>query len=296
MGKRKRPLSHKWKRTRASNPSGGLLKQNHNAQQRIPFMDLPPEIRDAVLQDLRLRDLAVLVLTSKAVRAYVETFLYKKIYTRRNTPHDTKGLMNLLQRRGHIAPMIHILVLDEYHPRHIRRLLSIEMPYLSTLLIQYKEWSVADVSEREKRALNRDVVIQPNIKRRESGEHFLRPNISFPSISIDVLLIASCGVNQLPVVLWKSGQLSLSEQDACLFRQPSLESLPLSYIDFTTFEEEAHRYLDRACLKILFIEVSEVPVLKNISSSLLWTLLEFRGVGYEISPRSSYTAGSTNMY
>ncbi|KAL8848566.1 MAG: hypothetical protein Q9221_006399 [Calogaya cf. arnoldii] len=165
MGKRKRPLSHKSKRTRATNPSGGLLKQNHNAQQRIPFMDLPPEIRDAVLQDLRLRGLAVLVLTTKAVRAYVEPFLYKKIYTRRNTPHDTKGLINLLQRRGHIAPMIHILVLDEYHPRHMRRLLSIEMPHLSTLLIQHEEWSVADVSEREKRALNRDVVIQPNIKR-----------------------------------------------------------------------------------------------------------------------------------
>lgn len=162
--------------------------------------------------------------------------------------------------------MIRTLVLDEYHPRHTRRLLSIEMPNLSVLLVQHEEWSVDNVSEREKRALNRNVVIQPNMKRREYREHCVRPNLSFPSISIDVLSVASCEVNPLTVVLWKFGQLSLSKQDACLLRQPSLESLRLSYIFFTPFEDASHEYLNCASLESLLIEVSKFLIFRNTCS------------------------------
>ncbi|KAL8919509.1 MAG: hypothetical protein Q9172_004947 [Xanthocarpia lactea] len=126
-------------------------------------MDLPQEIRDAIVEDLRLGELATLVRTSKSVQAYLEPRLYKKIHTDFNTPNNTAGLVELLQRRPHIAPMIQMLVLDEYHPRHTRRLLSIELPNLWCLLVQHEGHSIEYVSEREKRVLNREMVEQPAI-------------------------------------------------------------------------------------------------------------------------------------
>lgn len=93
---RKWLLSHKSKRTQAMNSSGRPSKRDHNPKQYSSFMDLPPEILDAIVRDLKLHDLAVLVQTSRTVSAYLEPWLYKKIYTRRDTPHDTKGLVSLL--------------------------------------------------------------------------------------------------------------------------------------------------------------------------------------------------------
>ncbi|KAL8747849.1 MAG: hypothetical protein Q9184_007545, partial [Pyrenodesmia sp. 2 TL-2023] len=126
-------------------------------------MDLPLEIRDTIIEDLRIQDLAILVRTSQSVQAYLEPRLYNMIYTRIDTSHNTAGLVELLQRRAHIAPMIKTLVLDEYHPRHTRRLLSIEMPNLWRVLVQHEGDSIEYVSEREKRALNRAMVEQPKI-------------------------------------------------------------------------------------------------------------------------------------
>ncbi|KAL8910661.1 MAG: hypothetical protein Q9171_004077 [Xanthocarpia ochracea] len=156
---RKRRSAHNTKRAQCGRPS----KRNHKVKQRIHFMDLPQEIRDAIVEDLTLGELATLVRTSKSVQASLEPRLYYKIYMRFNTPNNTAGLVELLQRRHHIAPMIQILVLDEYHPRHTRRLLSIEMPNLGCLLVQHEGNSIAYVSEREKRALNREMVEQPAI-------------------------------------------------------------------------------------------------------------------------------------
>ncbi|KAL8894630.1 MAG: hypothetical protein Q9207_008451 [Kuettlingeria erythrocarpa] len=193
-------------------------------------MDLPPEIRDAIVEDLWLNEIAILVRTSKSVQAYLEPRLYKKIYTKIGTAHNTAGLVDLLQRRTHIVPMIQTLVLDEYHPRHTRQLLSIEMPNLWCLLVQHEGDSIEYVSEREKRALNRNMVEQPAIS-----------NFSF-------------------VVLWTSEPLTLSKQDTCLFRQSNLDRLRFSYLDFSAFETASHRYLNYTGLTKLFIEQSTYSI------------------------------------
>ena len=157
---RKRRSTHKPKRTQATQSCG---KKNHHTKQRIPFIHLPLEIRDAIVEDLRIHDLAILIRTSKPVKAYLERRLYQKIYTKIDTPHNTAGLVELLQRRTHIASMIRELVLDEYHPRHTRRLLSIEMLNLWSLLVQHEGDTTEYVSEREKRALNKSMVEQSAI-------------------------------------------------------------------------------------------------------------------------------------
>ncbi len=150
-------------------------------------MDLPLEIRDAIVEDLSLNEIAVLVRTSKSVQAYLEPRLYKKIYTITGTAHNTAGLIELLQRRTDIVPMIQILVLDEYHPRYTRRLLSIEMPNLWRLLVQHEADTIEYVSEREKRALNRNMLEQPAIRSCKLGtllvNMFLSSDLSFWPLS-----------------------------------------------------------------------------------------------------------------
>ncbi|KAI4184142.1 MAG: hypothetical protein LQ346_006159, partial [Caloplaca aetnensis] len=218
---RKRRSTHNNKRAQATRSPGRPSKRNHNVQQRIPFVDLPGEIRDAIVENLRLRELATLVRTSKSVQAYLERRLYNKIYTKIDTPHNTAGLVGLLQRRTHIAPMIETLVLDEYHPRHTRRLLSIEMPNLWCLFLNHDGDSIEYVSEREKRALNRKMVEPSGI---------------------------------IEFVLRTSQPLTLSKQDACLFRQPDLNYLCFKGLDFSAFETASHRYLNYTGLTKLFIQ------------------------------------------
>lgn len=134
------------------------------------FLDLPFEVLDAIIDEIAIHDMAVLARTSKDIKAYIEPRLYQKMYTRIGTPQDTDGLVNLLQSRPEILPMVKILVLDEYHPRHLRRLLSMSMPRLWCLLIQTKEGAAwAHVSEREKRALNRALVKQPELTKCEAS-------------------------------------------------------------------------------------------------------------------------------
>ncbi|KAI4207414.1 MAG: hypothetical protein LQ349_009848 [Xanthoria aureola] len=106
---------------------------------RKSFLNLPFEVLDAIMDEIAIHDMAVLARTSKDIKAYIEPRLYQNVYTRIRTPQDTNGLVNLLQSRPKILPIIQILVLDEYHPRHLRRLLAMSMPRLWRLLIQTKE-------------------------------------------------------------------------------------------------------------------------------------------------------------
>lgn len=127
-------------------------------------MDLPPEILDAIVGEIAIHDMAMLALTNKAVKAYIEPHLYRKMYTRIGTPQDTAGLVHLLQWRPDIVPKIEILILDEYHPRHTRRLLGIRMPNLWCLLIQHEGGPPENISEKWKRAWNRMLVEQPKLR------------------------------------------------------------------------------------------------------------------------------------
>ena len=144
--------------------------QNSGRQSSKSLLNLPPEVLDAIIDEIAIHDMAVLARTSKDIKVYIEPRLYQKMYTKIGTPQDTDGFVNLLQARPAILPIIQILVLDEYHPRHLRRLLAMRMPCLWCLLIQTKagdEW--ARVSEREKRALNRDLVMQPELTKCETS-------------------------------------------------------------------------------------------------------------------------------
>lgn len=125
--------------------------------------DLPEEILRLIVNELSIHDKALLARTSKSIKTYIEPSLHKKMYTRIGTRHDTHGLVQLLRKRPEIVSLIRILVIDEYHPRHLRCLLSIEMPNLNFLLVQHAGEDIEPVSEREKRALNRSLVEQPKL-------------------------------------------------------------------------------------------------------------------------------------
>lgn len=138
-------------------------QRDGDMSQRVSFTDVPEEIRRLIIDELSIHDKALLARTSKFINAYIAPSLYEKMYTRLGTRQDTDGLVQLLRKRPDIVPLIQVLVIDEYHPRHTRRLLSIEMPNLNCLLVQHASDSIEHVSEREKRALNRNLVEQPKL-------------------------------------------------------------------------------------------------------------------------------------
>ena len=133
------------------------------------LLEIPPEILDAIIEEMAICDMAVLARTCKAVKAYIEPRLHQKMYTRRGTSKDTEGLVDLLQTRPEKLPLVEILALDEYHPRHTRRLLAMCMPRLWCILIQHQEGEWVHVSDREKRTLNRALVQQPALTESELG-------------------------------------------------------------------------------------------------------------------------------
>ncbi|KAL8652299.1 MAG: hypothetical protein Q9210_002757 [Variospora velana] len=149
--------SRRSKRKPQRSPEMKPDNQDRDRNSQNSFMRLPEEILRLVTQDIAIQDKAKFALTNKAMKAYIEPQLYQKIYTRIGTPQDTAGLVALLTKRPEIVPMIKVLVLDEYHPQHTRRLLSIKMSSLWCLLIQHAGQAVQDVTEREKRALNRNL-------------------------------------------------------------------------------------------------------------------------------------------
>ncbi|KAL8660871.1 MAG: hypothetical protein Q9202_006102 [Teloschistes flavicans] len=198
-------------------------QRDGDMSQRVSFTDVPEEIRCLIIDELSIHDKALFARTSKSINAYIAPSLYEKMYTRIGTRQDTDGLVQLLRKRPNIVPLIQVLVIDEYHPRHTRRLLSIEMPNLNCLLVQHASDSIEHVSEREKRALNRNLVEQPKL-------------------------------NQF--VLWAPFTCILSKQDACLFRQPDLFRLRFSNIDFSDFESANDKSLIHTSLRELNIEDS----------------------------------------
>ena len=133
----------------------------------VLLQNLPTEILDLIIGQIRIHDMATMALTNKSMEGYIAPHLYRKMYTRIGSSQDTAGLVHLLQKRPQIVPAIHLLILDEYHPYHLRKLLAIKMPNLWCLLIQHKGAVPQNVSERQKRILNRGIVEQPGLRNRE---------------------------------------------------------------------------------------------------------------------------------
>lgn len=136
---------------------------------RVGLMDLPSELFNAIVEDIDIEDMAVLARTCKGVKVYIEPHLYRKIYTRVNTRQDTASLVRLLHNRPEIVPLINILVMDEYHPRHTRRLLAIRMPNLCRLLIQHDGDFIETIDDKERSMLNRRLAEQPALANGELG-------------------------------------------------------------------------------------------------------------------------------
>lgn len=244
------------------------------------LLHLPFEVLDAIIDEIAIHDMAVLARTSKDIKVYIEPRLYQKMYTRIGTPQDTEGLVNLLQSRPEILPIIRILVLDEYHPRHLRRLLAMSMPRLWCLLIQTKEgdeW--ARVSEREKRALNRDLVQQPGLTKCETSTLLLRTMV----FSLCVWLIR----RRLLVVLHIQPTLppsfeALSKHDACLFNHSRISNLRLSSLDLSPFGDLREGFLSLPCMNVVWIEVRvfchrppSIPRLSRALSSYIFIPRQF---------------------
>ncbi|KAL9634708.1 MAG: hypothetical protein Q9204_002887, partial [Flavoplaca sp. TL-2023a] len=150
-------------RTRASKLRSQTSGNNQAQEWNISLVDLPPEVLDTIVELLPKTDMANLAAVSKAFKASVESKFWRKIKSRIGTPRDTAGLVDFLTVRPDIIPMIRALVLDEYHPSHTRRLLSIKMPEVHSILILHAGEPIKHVSEREKRALNRSLVQQPKL-------------------------------------------------------------------------------------------------------------------------------------
>ncbi|KAI4116978.1 MAG: hypothetical protein LQ338_007630 [Usnochroma carphineum] len=200
------------------------VSQDGRAGQHISLLDLSPEILDKIFEETAIQHRAALALVSKSMKAYVEPHLYHKIYTEIGTPHDTAGLVRLLHKRPEILPFVKTLVLDEYHPRHTRQLLAIRMPNLWCLLIQHEGKQPEPVSDREKRALNRDLKEQPAL------DNF---------------------------VFWTATPFTLSKEDACLFRHPNVTRFRFSFVLSLDFEDVDKSYFINQNLKILSIEESK---------------------------------------
>ena len=133
--------------------------KNHR---RTTILDLPKDVLDLIVEEIPIRDMATLARVSKNFRVYIEPHLYRTVYSRIRTPHDIAGLVSLLQRRRRLIPYIQLLILDEFHPRETRRLLSIQMPNLHGLMIYHVNGGIPQlVKGREIRRLNRKICQQP---------------------------------------------------------------------------------------------------------------------------------------
>ncbi|KAL8990275.1 MAG: hypothetical protein Q9169_008163 [Polycauliona sp. 2 TL-2023] len=179
------------------------------------LMGLPSEILDTITELLSRVDKANLAATNKAVKAYVEPKIWSYMVAGIvGTPRDTAGLVDFLTSRPDIAPMVKQLSVDEYHPIHTRRLLSIQFPNMWAFCLQHEANDIQQTSERTKRELNKGLVQQPKLR---TFIFWINPLVG-------------------------SGPYSLSKADAALFRQPAVTRFRLHYTDFSVFEslEEAY--------------------------------------------------------
>lgn len=129
---------------------------------------LAAELQNMIIEKLEtLKDKASFVATCKHAQNITEPYLYRKIYTKIHGNHDTAWLVGFLDRRPELLLMVRFLVLDEYEPVSLHRLLSREFPGLESLVVQH----VGEVRDRrtarEKRALRRAFKSQPRLCNRE---------------------------------------------------------------------------------------------------------------------------------
>lgn len=149
-----------------SNPPGGtslLLNLSQDIFKLILEQVCSPDLsgeRDKV----QASDLSRMSRVSKRLYQTINPYLYQKIYTKIDTSHNTAWLTILLRRRPEVKAWIRLLILDEYHPRELRVLLSFEMPNLEALLVQHEGDDSAPIDAREMRRLNRDVYPQPKLR------------------------------------------------------------------------------------------------------------------------------------
>ncbi|KAL8670142.1 MAG: hypothetical protein Q9168_005307 [Polycauliona sp. 1 TL-2023] len=201
--------------------------ESEDGKRTASLICLPPEILDTITELLSKVEKANLAATNNAFHTYLEPRIWRKIKSRIGTALDTEGLVDFLTSRPDIASMVRVIVADEYHPIHTRRLLSIELPEMWNITIQHEGEPVRYASEREKRALNRSLIKQPR----------LRTFVFWIEL-----------VNEAPY--------SLSKEDAALFRQPNVERFRLSYIDFSAFESLDEAYFTHTSFNRFDLESS----------------------------------------
>ncbi|KAL8889198.1 MAG: hypothetical protein Q9215_003497 [Flavoplaca cf. flavocitrina] len=206
---------------------------DRDATRSLGLLDLPHETLTMITELLSRHDKAKLASTNNAMNSFLEPQLWRKIKTCIGTPKDTAGLVNLLTARPDIIPLIKVIVLDEYHPCHTRRLLSIEMPEMWGILIQHEGRPVEQVGEREKRSLNRSMLKQPKL-------------------SDFVFWIEFQDHTRTPYCLTK--------EDSALFRQPNVTRFRLSYVDFSSFRIIDKTFLTHGSLEKFFVEESNYTV------------------------------------
>ncbi|KAL8981536.1 MAG: hypothetical protein Q9205_003710 [Flavoplaca limonia] len=226
--------------TRADKSAKGKACANTSIsrrQSRRYLLDLPSEVLNTIIEEIAICDMAVLARTCKAVKAYIEPRLHQKMYTRSGTPQDTGGLVGLLQTRPEKLPFVEVLALDEYHPRHTRRLLAMCMPRLWCIMIQHQEGEWVHVSDREKRTLNRALVQQPALTQ----------------------MVFSRNINLAPE--------KLSRPDIRLFNYSNLTHLRLANVDLSEFGNPGHGAFSLPRLIFLWVESPPPTALESITLS-----------------------------
>lgn len=127
------------------------------------FIGLPLEIHWWILRYLGVRDQASALQTCRRARGIVEPLLYRRVFTKAGTDHNTGGLVEFLLKRPYIVGAVRFLVLDEFDPVAYRQLMGIKFPNLESIIVQHG--GEPPSIEHEKRwSLNQLVKEQPNLK------------------------------------------------------------------------------------------------------------------------------------
>ncbi|KAI1470602.1 uncharacterized protein F4812DRAFT_456612 [Daldinia caldariorum] len=186
---------------------------------------LPLEIQWWILRYLGIRDQASLLQTCRRAQEIVEPLLYRRLFTKAGTDHDTNGLVEFLLERPYIVGAVRFLVLDEFHPVAYRQLMGIKFLNLESITMQHGGEPLS-IEDEKRCSLNQLVKEQPNLK-----------NLSFS------------------IELGNWAAFRFEEDDAVLFRHRKLRRMRLSYIDFSAFDKLEVDYFQHTDLRGLFIEL-----------------------------------------
>ncbi|KAI0109888.1 hypothetical protein F4814DRAFT_381265 [Daldinia grandis] len=189
------------------------------------FLGLPLEIQWWILRYLGVCDQAALLQTCRRAQGIVEPLLYRRLFTKAGTGHDTGGLVDFLLKRPYIAGAVRFLVLDEFHPVAYRQLMGIKFPNLESIIVQHGGEPLS-IEDEKRCSLNQLVKEQPNLR-----------SLTF-SVEREN---------------WTT--FKLEEDDAALFRHRKLRRMRFSYIDFSAFGKLDVDYFQHADLKGLFMEL-----------------------------------------